>query len=144
MLLWRMSSGVLPRAPASHSVCSPFFGTRRGSVMPQAGGGKLFSTRGARILRLKRSKILPVPPTPPIPLACSLIPNALPRIEVKYKDLTVEVDAAVGLSDKPSIWNSALRTFNTLLLRSHVSKKPLRVLEGVNGMLQPVRRSLEL
>lgn len=68
-----------------------------------------------------------------------LVPGAAPQIEIQYKSLTVEADAAVGLSDNPSLWNSVAGVLNSLLLRGGANKQPLRILDGVNGALQPVR-----
>ena len=70
---------------------------------------------------------------------CSLLDRDIPEVTVRYKDLTIEVDAAVGFSDTPSLWNSFIALVNWLLLRSGASRRSVRVFEGVSGMLCPVR-----
>ena len=70
---------------------------------------------------------------------CSLLDRDIPEVTVRYKDLTIEVDAAVGLSDTPSLWHSSIALVNWLLLRSRASRRPLKIFDGVSGMLYPVR-----
>ena len=70
---------------------------------------------------------------------CRLLDRDIPEVTVRYKDLTIEVDAAVGLSDTPSLWHSSIALVNWLLLRSRASRRPLKIFDGVSGMLYPVR-----
>lgn len=69
---------------------------------------------------------------------CRLLDRDIPEVTVRYKDLTIEVDAAVGLSDTPSLWHSSIALVNWLLLRSRASRRPLKIFDGVSGMLYPV------
>ncbi|KAK2076776.1 hypothetical protein QBZ16_005002 [Prototheca wickerhamii] len=73
-----------------------------------------------------------------------LLDRDIPEVTVRYKDLTIEVDAAVGLSDTPSLWHSSIALVNWLLLRSRASRRPLKIFDGVSGMLYPGRLTLLL
>lgn len=80
-----------------------------------------------------RSITLPLLP----PSSGRLLHGDLPQVLVQYRDLTVEVDAAVGVGETPTLWNALVGALTFFLPQSR--RHPLRVLDGINGALVPVR-----
>ncbi|KAM0856563.1 hypothetical protein ACQ4PT_045746 [Festuca glaucescens] len=76
----------------------------------------------------------------------------LPSIEVRYEGLSIEVDAFVGSSALPTLWNvtanflqclmTAMQSFIGRLASSN--KKTINILRSVNGILKPSRMTLLL
>ena len=72
-----------------------------------------------------------------LPSSGRLLHGDLPQVLVQYRDLTVEVDAAVGVGETPTLWNALVGAITFFLPQSR--RHPLRVLDGINGALVPVR-----
>ncbi|VAI40950.1 unnamed protein product [Triticum turgidum subsp. durum] len=69
----------------------------------------------------------------------------LPAIEVRYQGLSVEVDAFVGTSALPTLWNSATNFLQSLVGRlASSNKKTINILRNVDGILKPSRMTLLL
>ncbi|CAL9107922.1 unnamed protein product [Musa textilis] len=82
----------------------------------------------------------------------------LPKIEVRYENLSVEADVSVGSRALPTSWNSTLNIFELLtepkiillfgiigLLNLSPSKKrTIKILNDVSGILKPARMTLLL
>ena len=68
-------------------------------------------------------------------------------MEVEYQNLTVEADALMGSSRNPSVWNAAKDLMYSLLpsrIIGQSQKMPVKLLEGVDGVLKPGRLTLLL
>jgi hypothetical protein len=64
----------------------------------------------------------------------------LPAIEVRYEDLSVEVDAFVGSAALPTLWNVTTNFLQSLIGRlASSNKKTINILRNVNGILKPSR-----
>ncbi|KAM0889290.1 hypothetical protein ACQ4PT_027845 [Festuca glaucescens] len=69
----------------------------------------------------------------------------LPAIEVRYEDLSIEVDAVVGSRALPTLLNSATNFLQGLIGRVGSSnKRTIHILQHVNGILKPSRMTLLL
>ncbi|XP_047044233.1 ABC transporter G family member 48-like [Lolium rigidum] len=69
----------------------------------------------------------------------------LPAIEVRYQDLSVQVDAFVGSRALPTLWNVTTNFLQGLIGRLGSSnKKTINILRNVNGILKPSRMTLLL
>jgi ABC-type multidrug transport system ATPase subunit len=69
----------------------------------------------------------------------------LPAIEVRYQNLSVEVDAFVGTSALPTLWNSATNFLQSLVGRlASSNKRTINILQNVSGILKPSRMTLLL
>jgi ABC-type multidrug transport system ATPase subunit len=69
----------------------------------------------------------------------------LPAIEVRYEDLSVEVDAFVGSAALPTLWNVTTNFLQSLIGRlASSNKKTINILRNVNGILKPSRLTLLL
>ncbi|KAK1698687.1 hypothetical protein QYE76_015384 [Lolium multiflorum] len=69
----------------------------------------------------------------------------LPSIEVRYEGLSVEVDAFVGSSALPTLWNVTANFLRSLIGRlASSNKKTINILRNVNGILKPSRMTLLL
>lgn len=71
----------------------------------------------------------------------------IPKIEVRFENLSVEGDVYVGSRALPSLFNVALNTFESLLgLIGLVpsKKRKIHILKGVNGIIKPSRMTLLL
>lgn len=67
-----------------------------------------------------------------------------PTVEIKYQNLTVEVDALVGNAGNPSVGNSFLSLFRKVTCQGGLKTRPLTILNGVNGVIKPGRLTLLL
>lgn len=68
-------------------------------------------------------------------------------MEVEYQNLTVEADALMGSSRNPSVWNAAKDLMYSLIpsrIIGQSQKMPVKLLEGVDGVLKPGRLTLLL
>ncbi|KAM0847899.1 hypothetical protein ACQ4PT_054734 [Festuca glaucescens] len=69
----------------------------------------------------------------------------MPAIEVRYQDLSIEVDAYVGSSALPTLWNVTANVLKSLIGRlASSNKKTINILQNVNGILKPSRMTLLL
>uniref|UniRef100_A0ACD5U668 Uncharacterized protein n=1 Tax=Avena sativa TaxID=4498 RepID=A0ACD5U668_AVESA len=69
----------------------------------------------------------------------------LPAIEVRYEDLSIEVDAFAGSSALPTLWNVTANFLQSLIGRlASSNKKTINILQHVNGILKPSRLTLLL
>uniref|UniRef100_A0ACD5W7I6 Uncharacterized protein n=2 Tax=Avena sativa TaxID=4498 RepID=A0ACD5W7I6_AVESA len=69
----------------------------------------------------------------------------LPAIEVRYEDLSIEVDAFVGSAALPTLWNVTTNFLQSLIGRlASSNKKTINILRNVNGILKPSRLTLLL
>ncbi|MQM16819.1 hypothetical protein Taro_049778 [Colocasia esculenta] len=71
----------------------------------------------------------------------------LPKIEVRFQNLSVEADAHAGSRALPTLLNSTINTFEALVgfTRLSFSKKRInKILTGVSGILRPSRMTLLL
>ncbi|VAH54705.1 unnamed protein product [Triticum turgidum subsp. durum] len=69
----------------------------------------------------------------------------LPAIEVRYQDVSIEVDALVGSRALPTLWNFTTSFLQGLTGRLGSSnKKTINILRNVNGILKPSRMTLLL
>ncbi|KAM0864568.1 hypothetical protein ACQ4PT_043847 [Festuca glaucescens] len=69
----------------------------------------------------------------------------LPAIEVRYQDLSIEVDAVVGSRALPTLWNVTTNFLQSLIGRlASSNKKTISILQNVNGILKPSRMTLLL
>ncbi|CAM0943176.1 unnamed protein product [Alopecurus aequalis] len=69
----------------------------------------------------------------------------LPAIEVRYEDLSIEVDAFVGSRALPTLWNASKNFLQGLIGRFGSSnKRTINILRHVNGILKPSRMTLLL
>uniref|UniRef100_A0ACD5TPW7 Uncharacterized protein n=1 Tax=Avena sativa TaxID=4498 RepID=A0ACD5TPW7_AVESA len=69
----------------------------------------------------------------------------LPAIEVRYQDLSIEVDAFAGSSALPTLWNVTANFLQGLIGRlASSNKKTINILQHVNGILKPSRLTLLL
>ncbi|CAM0878459.1 unnamed protein product [Alopecurus aequalis] len=69
----------------------------------------------------------------------------MPAIEVRYENLSIEVDAFVGSSALPTLWNVTANFLQSLVGRLVSSnKKTINILQNVNGILKPSRMTLLL
>lgn len=78
---------------------------------------------------------------------CRKQPGGLHRVEVEYRNLTVEADAQTGSSRNPSVWNSTKELFDGFVPCGFTGlnqKMPVKLLEGVNGVIKPGRLTLLL
>ncbi|XP_020691517.1 ABC transporter G family member 45 isoform X1 [Dendrobium catenatum] len=69
------------------------------------------------------------------------------KVEIRFEGLNVEADAQVGLRTPPTLLNVTLNTMQELteLLRpSSTNKKPIRILNGLTGVIKPSRMTLIL
>ncbi|XP_065020889.1 pleiotropic drug resistance protein 2-like isoform X3 [Musa acuminata AAA Group] len=71
----------------------------------------------------------------------------LPKIEVRYENLSVEADVSVGSRALPTLWNSTLNILEGiigLLNLSPSKKRTIKILNDVSGILKPARMTLLL
>ncbi|KAK1645314.1 hypothetical protein QYE76_063119 [Lolium multiflorum] len=69
----------------------------------------------------------------------------LPEIEVRYEDLSIQVDAFVGTAALPTLWNVTANFLQSLIGRLGSSnKKTINILQNVSGILKPSRMTLLL
>ncbi|KAG6497045.1 hypothetical protein ZIOFF_044931 [Zingiber officinale] len=71
----------------------------------------------------------------------------LPKIEVRYQNLSLEADVYVGSRALPSLWNTTLNIlegFFGLLQLSPSKKRTINILDNVSGILKPSRMTLLL
>ncbi|KAI7742385.1 hypothetical protein M8C21_015295, partial [Ambrosia artemisiifolia] len=70
-----------------------------------------------------------------------------PKIEVRYKNLSIEGDVFIGSRALPTLWNSilnAIEGFLQLIRLVPSNKKILKILQDVSGILKPSRMTLLL
>jgi ABC-type multidrug transport system ATPase subunit len=67
-----------------------------------------------------------------------------PTVTVEYRGLGVEVDALVGASSAPSVWNSAKGVLRLAACRGGLETRPVAALVGASGRLEPGRLTLVL
>lgn len=71
----------------------------------------------------------------------------LPKIEVRYENLSIEADCYVGHRALPSMWNTTRNFVETILDKLHISvakKTKLSILDNVSGVVKPGRMTLLL
>ncbi|XAR53482.1 Xenobiotic-transporting ATPase [Bertholletia excelsa] len=71
----------------------------------------------------------------------------IPKIEVRYENLSIEGDAYVGTRALPTLLNATINTIEGVLgsLKLFPSKKRVvKILQGVNGIVKPTRMTLLL
>ncbi|MCO5612472.1 hypothetical protein L7F22_066739 [Adiantum nelumboides] len=71
----------------------------------------------------------------------------LPRIEIRFENLSVEADAYVGSRALPTLWNFTQNIIEEFLGRIRLlpsRKRKLTILNRVNGILKPCRMALLL
>ncbi|XP_016466204.1 pleiotropic drug resistance protein 2 [Nicotiana tabacum] len=71
----------------------------------------------------------------------------IPKIEVRFQNLSVEGDAYVGTRALPTLLNSTLNTIEDVLGLVHLSpskKRVVKILEDVSGIIRPSRMTLLL
>ncbi|TMW97483.1 hypothetical protein EJD97_005400 [Solanum chilense] len=71
----------------------------------------------------------------------------IPKIEVRFENLSVEGDAYVGTRALPTLLNSTLNTMEAVLGLINLSpskKKVVKILEDVSGIIRPSRMTLLL
>ncbi|XP_018685381.2 pleiotropic drug resistance protein 2-like isoform X1 [Musa acuminata AAA Group] len=71
----------------------------------------------------------------------------LPKIEVRYENLSVEANVSVGSRALPTLWNSTLNILEGiigLLNLSPSKKRTIKILNDVSGILKPARMTLLL
>lgn len=78
---------------------------------------------------------------------CRKQPGGLHRVEVEYHNLTVDADAQTGGSRNPSVWNAAKDLVYGLIpcnVAAMDQKMPVKLLDGVDGVIKPGRLTLLL
>ncbi|CAI9105563.1 OLC1v1004508C1 [Oldenlandia corymbosa var. corymbosa] len=71
----------------------------------------------------------------------------IPKIEVRFQNLSIEGDAYVGGRALPTLWNSTLNTLEGLIGMIGLSpskKKVVKILQDVSGIIRPSRMTLLL
>ncbi|XAR60104.1 Xenobiotic-transporting ATPase [Bertholletia excelsa] len=71
----------------------------------------------------------------------------IPKIEVRFQNLSVEGDGYVGSRALPTLWNSTINTIEGALGMIGLSpskKKVVHILKGVSGIIRPSRLTLLL
>ncbi|KAK7284891.1 hypothetical protein RJT34_19645 [Clitoria ternatea] len=71
----------------------------------------------------------------------------IPKIEIRYENLSVEGDVYVGSRALPTILNTTLNIFESIMGLFHLipsKKRNIHILKGVNGMIKPSRMTLLL
>ncbi|XP_042473406.1 pleiotropic drug resistance protein 2-like isoform X1 [Zingiber officinale] len=71
----------------------------------------------------------------------------LPKIEVRYENVSVEADVHVGSRALPTLWNftvNILEDIVGLVRLNRTKKKNLKILNDVSGILKPTRMTLLL
>nr|CAD1817864.1 unnamed protein product [Ananas comosus var. bracteatus] len=69
----------------------------------------------------------------------------LPRIEVRYENLSIEADVYVGSRALPTLWNTYVNVVEGFIGRfSPSKKKTIKILDDVSGILKPSRTTLLL
>ncbi|WOL15670.1 hypothetical protein Cni_G24451 [Canna indica] len=71
----------------------------------------------------------------------------LPKIEVRYENLSVKADVHVGSRALPTLWNSTLNILEGiigLLQLSQSKKRSIKILDDISGTLKPARMTLLL
>lgn len=71
----------------------------------------------------------------------------LPRIEIRFENLSIEADAYVGSRALPTLWNFTLNLIEGFLGRIHLlpsRKRKLTIINNVSGILKPSRMALLL
>ncbi|KAI5084731.1 hypothetical protein GOP47_0000900 [Adiantum capillus-veneris] len=71
----------------------------------------------------------------------------LPRIEIRFENLSIEADAYVGSRALPTLWNSTQNMIEEFLGRIHLlpsRKRKLTIISCVSGILKPCRMALLL
>ncbi|KAL3518498.1 hypothetical protein ACH5RR_021087 [Cinchona calisaya] len=71
----------------------------------------------------------------------------IPKIEVRFQNLSIEGDAYVGSRALPTLWNSTLNTLEAaigLIGFSRSKKRVVKILEDVSGIIKPSRMTLLL
>ncbi|XP_071915847.1 pleiotropic drug resistance protein 2-like isoform X9 [Coffea arabica] len=71
----------------------------------------------------------------------------IPKIEVRFQNLSIEGDAYVGTRALPTLWNSTLNTLEAalgLIGLSPSKKRIVKILQDVNGIVRPSRMTLLL
>nr|CAD1818081.1 unnamed protein product [Ananas comosus var. bracteatus] len=69
----------------------------------------------------------------------------LPKIEVRYENLSIEADVYVGSRALPTLWNTYVNVVEGFIGRfSPSKKKTIKILDDVSGILKPSRTTLLL
>ncbi|XP_027349250.1 ABC transporter G family member 34-like [Abrus precatorius] len=71
----------------------------------------------------------------------------IPKIEIRYENLSVEGDVYVGKRALPSLLNVALNTFESIMGLFHLvpsKKRNIQILKDVSGIVRPSRMTLLL
>ncbi|KAG6487497.1 pleiotropic drug resistance protein 2-like [Zingiber officinale] len=71
----------------------------------------------------------------------------LPKIEVRYENISVEADVYIGSRALPTLWNFTINILEDIfgLVRFNQSrKKTIKILKDVSGILKPTRMTLLL
>nr|GLL40122.1 pleiotropic drug resistance protein 2-like [Ipomoea trifida] len=71
----------------------------------------------------------------------------IPKIEVRYEDLSIEGDAYVGSRALPTLFNATINMIEGFLEKIRIfpsKKRVVKILKGVNGIIKPSRMTLLL
>lgn len=71
----------------------------------------------------------------------------LPRIEIRFENLSIDADAYVGSRALPTLWNFTLNMAEGFLGRIHLlpsRKRKLTIINNISGILKPSRMTLLL
>ncbi|KAK9943579.1 hypothetical protein M0R45_009183 [Rubus argutus] len=71
----------------------------------------------------------------------------IPKIEVRFQNLSIEGDAFVGTRALPTLWNSSLNAIEGvigLIGLSPSKKRVVKILQDVSGIVKPARMTLLL
>ncbi|PRQ33216.1 putative xenobiotic-transporting ATPase [Rosa chinensis] len=71
----------------------------------------------------------------------------IPRVEVRYENISIEGDAFVGTRALPTLWNSTLNALEALIGLVGLSpskKRVVKILQDVSGIVKPSRMTLLL
>ncbi|KAK9939886.1 hypothetical protein M0R45_016566 [Rubus argutus] len=71
----------------------------------------------------------------------------IPRVEVRYENISIEGDAFVGTRALPTLWNSTLNALEALIGLVGLSpskKRVVQILQNVSGIVKPSRMTLLL
>ncbi|KAI8105725.1 hypothetical protein M9434_000307 [Picochlorum sp. BPE23] len=73
-------------------------------------------------------------------------PGGLHKVEVEYKNVTIEADALVGSSQNPTVWNAAKETIGKFIpfAGASLQKKRVTLLDSANGVIKPGKFTLLL
>ena len=78
---------------------------------------------------------------------CRRQPGGLHKVEVEYHDVSIEADAKVGNAQNPSMWNATkdmIGTFVPCAGSGLNQTMPMKLLDGVSGVIKPGRFTLLL